>query len=132
MATRYTKFVVMKRRMDRLKEKIKWFETLGRDGKVNVRSAQMVLRKQLELMEAHLTSTYQIINLMDSERMKEITELRYIDGYEWKEIKDYTGLSLPRLYQINLDINAFFTTRGKDDLLYSERYNTDDNDRKEG
>lgn len=60
MATRYTKFVVLKRRMNKLKEKIKWFETLGRDAKVNVRSAQLVLRKQLELMESHLTSTYQV------------------------------------------------------------------------
>lgn len=63
---------------------------------------------------------------MDSERMKEIAELRYIDGWSWKEIKEYAGLSFPRLYQINLDINAFFTTHGRDDLLYSERYTADE------
>ena len=122
MAARYTKFVIIRNRIERLKKKIKEAEQAEEMANAKLKPLQLFLRTQLVLLENQLKETYHVIDLMESERMKQITELRYIDGLEWKEIKDYTGLSLPRLYQINMDINSFFTMLEKDYLLYSEKY----------
>ncbi|SFE83198.1 hypothetical protein [Succiniclasticum ruminis] len=118
--TRYTKFIVIKRRMERLRREIEQARKLEDTTKVRTKKLQLLFMTQLTLLETQVEETYQIINGMKTERMKEITELRYMDGWTWKEISEYTGLSLSRLYQINLRINIYFTERNKDDLLYSE------------
>ncbi len=118
--TRYTKFIVIKRRMERLRREIEQARKLEDTTKVRTKKLQLLFMTQLTLLETQDEETYQIINGMKTERMKEITELRYMDGWTGKEISEYTGLSLSRLYQINLRINIYFTERNKDDLLYSE------------
>ena len=118
--TRYTKVIVIKRRMERVRREIEQARKLEDTTKVRTKKLQLLFMTQLTLLETQVEETYQIINGMKTERMKEITELRYMDGWTWKEISEYTGLSLSRLYQINLRINIYFTERNKDDLLYSE------------
>lgn len=118
--TRYTKFVVIRRRIRRLQKMIEKARKLENTTGVRTKKLQLLFMTQLSLLEIQVEETYQIIKSMKTERMKEITELRYMDGWTWQEISDYTELSLSRLYQINLQINIYFTEREKDNLLYSE------------
>ena len=118
--TRYTKFITIRRRMERLRKEIKKARELEATTKVRTKKLQLLLMTQLSLLETMVEETYRVINSMETERMKEITELRYMDGWTWKEISEVTGLSLSRLYQINLYINIHFTEREKDNLLFSE------------
>ena len=75
---------------------------------------------ELHWLETDMQNAYEIINLMKTEQQKYVCELRYMDGKSWEEIKEETGLSLQRLYQINMQIRIHFNDKGREDLLFSE------------
>ena len=122
MAARYSKFVMRKKRIERLKNEMGWLQTLGDSTGANVKRLKNRLDVELYWLEMDVKYTYEIIDTMKTEKMKLITELRYMDGKSWQEIREVTGLSLQRLYQINLKIHLHFCEKGREDLLYSEYF----------
>ena len=120
MATRYSKFTVMKKRIERLKNQIGYYQSLEDATGADTKQIKLRLRLELHWLENDIQFAYEIIDTMKTEMMKYVTELRYMDGKSWEEIKDETGLSLQRLYQINMQIRIHFNDKGREDLLFSE------------
>lgn len=122
MATRYSKFTVMKKRIERLKNQIGYYQSLEDATGADTKQIKLRLRLELHWLENDIQFAYEIIDTMKTEMMKYVTELRYMDGKSWEEIKDETGLSLQRLYQINMQIRIHFNDKGREDLLFSEEH----------
>jgi len=120
MATRYSKFTVIKKRIERLKNQIGYYQSLEDATGADTKQIKLRLRLELHWLENDIQFAYEIIDTMKTEMMKYVTELRYMDGKSWEEIKDETGLSLQRLYQINMQIRIHFNDKGREDLLFSE------------
>lgn len=120
MATRYTKFLMRKKRIERLKNEIGYYQATENATGVDAKHLKMKLKLELYWLDLDMKHVYEIIETMKSEMEKYVTELRYMDGKSWEEIKKETGLSLQRLYQINLKIRIHFCDKGRDDLLFDE------------
>lgn len=120
MATRYTKFTLRKKRIERLQREIGWLKNVEDATGADAKRLKAKLEHELFWLNADITHAYEIVNCMKTEKEKMVTELRYFDGMEWTEIAKETGLSLQRLYQINMQIRIHFNDKGRDDLLFSE------------
>jgi DNA-directed RNA polymerase specialized sigma subunit len=120
MATRYSKFVMRKKRIERLKNEIGYYQATENATGVDAKHVIVKLKLELHWLETDMQNAYEIINLMKTEQQKYVCELRYMDGKSWEEIKEETGLSLQRLYQINMQIRIHFNDKGREDLLFSE------------
>ena len=120
MATRYSKFVMRKKRIERLKNEIGYYQATENATGVDAKHVIVKLKLELHWLETDMQNAYEIINLMKTEQQKYVCELRYMDGKSWEEIKNETGLSLQRLYQINMQIRIHFNDKGREDLLFSE------------
>lgn len=124
MATRYSKFVMRKKRIERLKNEIGWLQALGDSTGAKVKRLKNRLDIELYWLDLDVKHAYEVIDSMATEQMKYITEVRYMDGKSWNEIKNETGLSLQRLYQINMKIHLHFADKHREDLLYSDYYSS--------
>lgn len=120
MATRYTKFTLRKKRIERLQREIGWLKNVEDATGADVKKLKAKLEHELFWLHADINHAYEIMDDMKTEKEKLVTELRYFDGMEWTEIAKETGLSLQRLYQINMQIRIHFNAKGRDDLLFSE------------
>lgn len=43
-------------------------------------------KKQIELLSKKVSQFYSVLNSLQSEKLKHIAELRYIDGYSWQAV----------------------------------------------
>lgn len=45
-------------------------------------------KKQIEILSKKVSQFYSVLNSLQSEKLKHIAELRYIDGYSWQAVSD--------------------------------------------
>ena len=58
------------------------------EGKSEKRIWHDEYKKQIELLSKKVSQFYSVLNSLQSEKLKHIAELRYIDGYSWQAVAD--------------------------------------------
>lgn len=116
--SRWTRFVAAKERLKRLQSELSYWQWIEGDTGVETGRIRRQIRDEIEQITLMIESFYKVLNNAKTERMRHIAELRYMDGWAWQDIATATGLTLPRLYQINLDIQILFADYNCQELVY--------------
>lgn len=120
-------------------EKAKLFRRLGyksekfvRDGKEKIRfianeNATLTLDnqylKQYKKCAEALDKFYKTVDLLQSEKLKYVAELRYVEGCSWKEISKKLGESDSICYTYRRIIDQTFKEKGLDWILSYDALN---------
>ena len=116
--SRWTRFVAAKERLRRLQSELSYWKWIEVDTGVETRRIRRQIRDEIEQITLFTESFYKVLSHAKTERMREIAERRYMDGWAWQDISAATGLTLPRLYQINMEIQILFAEHGCQELVY--------------
>lgn len=60
---------------------------------------------------------YELVNKMPSQKLKMVAELRFVEGYSWKDIADEIDESIMTVYEYKKYFIELFNDEGCEDLL---------------
>ena len=115
--SRFTRFVASKNRVDRLQQELSYWRWIEGDTGVKTERILRQLQEEIDQISLMTESFYRVLSHAKTERMRHVAELRYMDGWAWKDIATATGLTLSRLYQINWDIQILYAEYGCQELV---------------
>lgn len=115
--SRFTRFVASKNRVARLQQELSYWRWIEGDTGVKTERILRQLQEEIDQISLMTESFYRVLSHAKTERMRHVAELRYMDGWAWKDIATATGLTLSRLYQINWDIQILYAEYGCQELV---------------